>query len=110
MSADPWPIRRLLEWTEKFFREKAIDSPRLDAQILLAHTLGCKRIDLYVRSAELTTEEQRAAFKSLIKRRVDGYPVAYLVGKREFYQLNLDVNPAVLIPRPETEFLVMEAL
>ncbi len=110
MAVDEWPIRRLLDWTEKYFREKAIDSPRLDAQILLAHALGCKRIDLYVRSAELTTEEQRTAFKSQIKKRVEGCPVAYLVGQREFYHLNFDVNSSVLIPRPETEFLVVEVL
>jgi release factor glutamine methyltransferase len=110
MSADQWTIRRLLDWTEKFLREKGIESPRLDAQILLAHTLGCKRIDLYVRSDEEPSEERRNAFKALIRKRVDGCPVAYLVGRREFYQLDFEVSPDVLIPRPETEFLVMEAL
>jgi release factor glutamine methyltransferase len=110
MSADPWPIRRLLKWTEDFFRDKKIDSPRLDAQILLAHVLGCKKIDLYVRSEEEPAEAQRTAFKALIKKRVEGCPVAYLVGHREFYQLEFDVTPDVLIPRPETEFVVMECL
>jgi release factor glutamine methyltransferase len=110
MSPDPWSIRRLLTWTEGFLREKGIESPRLEAQLLLAHTLGCKKIDLYVRSEEEPTEAQRTAYKALIKRRVEGCPVAYLVGRREFFQLDFDVNPAVLIPRPETEFLVMEAL
>ncbi len=110
MSADSWSIRRLLQWTEQFFREKEVDSPRLDAQILLAHILQCKKIDLYVRSEEEPTDAQRTAFKALIKRRVDGCPVAYLVGQREFFRLMLDVTPAVLIPRPETEFLVIEAL
>lgn len=110
MSADPWPIRRLLSWTEGFFRDKGIESPRLEAQILLSHILKCKRIDLYVRSEDETTEEQRTAFKTMIKKRVEGCPVAYLVGQREFYQLAFDVNPSVLIPRPETEFLVVECL
>jgi release factor glutamine methyltransferase len=110
MSADPWPIRRLLQWTQQFLRDKGVDSPRLDAEILLAHTLGCKRIDLYVRSDEIATDAQRAAFRDLIKKRVYGCPVAYLVGQREFFQLNLDVTPDVLIPRPETELVVLEAL
>lgn len=110
MSTEPWTIRRLLTWTEGFLREKAIDSPRLDAQILLAHVLKCKRIDLYVRSDEEPSEPVRTAFKDLIRRRVEGCPVAYLVGQREFYLLTFEVNPAVLIPRPETELLVTEAL
>jgi release factor glutamine methyltransferase len=110
MSAEPWPIRRLLQWTQQFLRDKGIESARLEAEILLGHVLGCKRIDLYVRSEELTTEDQRAVFKNLIKKRVEGSPVAYLVGRREFYQLEFDVSPAVLIPRPETEHLVMECL
>src|SRR5580698_9045997 len=110
MTAEPWPIRRLLQWTQQFLRDKGIESARLEAEILLGHALGCKRIDLYVRSEELTTEEQRAAFRPLIEKRVEGCPVAYLVGRREFYQLAFDVTPAVLIPRPETEHLVMESL
>jgi release factor glutamine methyltransferase len=110
MSTEPWTIRRLLTWTEGFLREKAIDSPRLDAQILLAHVLKCKRIDLYVRSDEEPSEPVRTAFKDLIRRRVEGCPVAYLVGQREFYLLTFEVNSAVLIPRPETELLVTEAL
>ena len=110
MATEPWNIRRLLTWTESFLREKAIENPRLDAQILLAHVLKCERITLYVRSDEEPSESVRAAFKELIKRRVDGCPVAYLVGQREFLKLPLEVNPAVLIPRPETELLVMESL
>jgi len=110
MSAETWPIRRLLSWTEQFLRDKGIESSRLEAQILLAHSLGCKKIDLYVRSDEEPTDAQRASFRTLIKGRVEGCPVAYLVGQREFYQLSFDVTPAVLIPRPETEFLVVECL
>lgn len=110
-AAEPvWTIRALLDWTEKFLRTKGFDSPRLDAQILLAHTLGCPRIELYTRSEEVMAEEPRSAFRALIRRRVEGCPVAYLVGYREFYQSGFTVTPAVLIPRPETEFLVMEAV
>jgi release factor glutamine methyltransferase len=110
MSAESWSLRRLLQWTGQFLREKGVESSRLEAEILLAHVLGCKRIDLYVRSEELATDAQRSAYRDLIKKRVEGCPVAYLTGQREFYQLPFAVTPAVLIPRPETETLVMEGL
>ena len=110
MATETWTVRRLLEWTEDFLRKKGVESPRLEAQILLAYALGCKKIDLYVRHDEEPPEDKRAAFREMIKRRAEGMPVAYLVGHREFYSLEFAVSPAVLIPRPETETLVMEAL
>jgi release factor glutamine methyltransferase len=99
-----------LTWTEDFLRKKGFESARLEAQILLAHALGCKKIDLYVRHEEEPPEAKRATFREMIKKRAEGMPVAYLVGHREFYSLDFAVTPAVLIPRPETETLVMEAL
>jgi release factor glutamine methyltransferase len=110
MADQPWTIRRLLDWTENYLRGKGSDSPRLETQILLAHALCCRRIDLYTRTEEEPGEQQRAAFRGLIQRRAEGAPVAYLVGQREFYSLAFEVTPAVLIPRPETELLVMECL
>jgi len=110
MAAEVWSIKRLLQWTQQFLKEKNIESPRLEAEILLAHVLGCQRIDLYVRTDESPDEGKRTLFRGLIKKRVEGCPVAYLVGQREFFRLNVRVTPAVLIPRPETEFLVVEAL
>jgi release factor glutamine methyltransferase len=110
MATETWTVRRLLEWTKDFLRNKGVESPLLEAQILLAHALGCKKIDLYVRHEEEPPEDRRAAFREMIKKRAEGMPVAYLVGHREFYSLEFAVNPAVLIPRPETETLVMEAL
>jgi release factor glutamine methyltransferase len=110
MATETWTVRRLLEWTEEFLRKKGFESPRLEAQILLAHALGCKKIDLYVRHDEEPSEDRRAAFREMIKKRAEGMPVAYLVGHREFYSLEFAVSPAVLIPRPDTETLVMEAL
>jgi release factor glutamine methyltransferase len=110
MASETWTVRRLLEWTEDFLRKKGFESPRLEAQILLAHALGCKKIDLYVRHDEEPAEDRRTAFRETIKKRAEGMPVAYLVGHREFYSLEFAVSPAVLIPRPETETLVMEAL
>jgi release factor glutamine methyltransferase len=105
-----WTIGALLNWTEKFFAQKGVESPRLDAQVLLAHSLGCKRIDLYARSSEEAPETERTRFRDLVRRRVEGCPVAYLVGVKEFYLLPFEVTPAVLIPRPATEALVLAAL
>lgn len=110
MASETWTVRRLLEWTEDYLRKKGFDSARLEAQILLAHALGCKKIDLYVRHDEEPAEDKRTTFRATIKKRAEGMPVAYLVGHREFYSLEFAVTPAVLIPRPETETLVMEAL
>jgi release factor glutamine methyltransferase len=110
MATETWTVRRLLEWTKDFLRNKGVESPLLEAQILLAHALGCKKIDLYVRHEEEPPEDRRVAFREMIKKRAEGMPVAYLVGHREFYSLEFAVSPAVLIPRPETETLVMEAL
>ena len=106
-----WTVGRLLGWTEKFLAEKGAESPRLDAQVLLAHVLGCKRIDLYgLRHDDVASEEVRRDFRELIRRRVEGCPVAYLVGRKEFFGLEFEVNPAVLIPRPDTETVVVEGL
>jgi release factor glutamine methyltransferase len=109
-TATTWTVGGLLKWTEQFFAQKAVDSPRLDAQILLAHVLDCDRIHIYTRFDELVESDRRAQFRDLVRRRVEGCPVAYLVGRKEFYKLSFEVNPAVLIPRPATEALVMAAL
>lgn len=105
-----WTIGSLLEWTAKFLAEKSSEFPRLDAEVLLAHSLGCKRIQLYTRYDEVAPEEARKTFRELVRRRVEGCPVAYLVGRKEFFGLEFEVNPAVLIPRPDTETLVVECL
>jgi release factor glutamine methyltransferase len=105
-----WTVGRLLQWTEQFFTERNVESPRLDAQILLAHALGCDRIHIYTRFDESVDDECRGRFRDLIRRRVDGAPVAYLVGYKHFYKLQFEVTPAVLIPRPATESLVVKAL
>ena len=109
-SADAWTVMRLLDWTTEFFRKRGSESPRLDAQVLLAHARGCSRIELYTAFNTEPTEEQREAFREMVRRRGDGAPVAYLVGYKEFYSLKMRVNESVLIPRPETEHVVIEAL
>jgi len=110
MSAKPWTLGRLLTWTTNFLKDKQADSPRLDAEVLLAHILGVQRIALYTRFDELASDEVRNRYRQLVKQRVEGCPVAYLVGFKEFYNLRFNVTPAVLIPRPETELLVLEAI
>ena len=98
-----WTVGGLLQWTERFFAGKGVESPRLDAQILLAHALGCQRPQLYTRYDEVVAEEPRGRFRELVRLRVEGCPVAYLVGSKEFFLLPFEVSPAVLIPRPSTE-------
>lgn len=102
----PWTIGRLLEWTTKWFQDKQIEGGRLAAELLLARALGCKKIELYTRYEEEPKEEQRTAFRELVKQAGEHTPIAYLLGFREFFSLEFKVTPAVLIPRPETEALV----
>src|SRR3954469_2181548 len=109
-EAETWTIGRLLTWTTDFLKRNGADSPRLDAEVLLAHVRGCQRIQLYTAYDEVASDELRASFRELVTKRSKGVPVAYLVGRKEFYSLSFRVSPAVLIPRPETEFLVVEAL
>ena len=105
-QAEIWTVGKLLQWTTSFFQKKGIEQPRLEAEILLARSMGVKRVDLYVRFDEIPDEETRAKFRDLVRRRATGEPVAYLVGQKEFYTLELDVDSNALIPRPETEELV----
>jgi len=109
-QSEQWTVKRLLEWTTDHFRKHGSDSPRLDAEILLAKALGCKRIDLYMRFNSEPDVAERTQFRESVKRRAAGEPVAYLVGHKEFYSLTLAVTRDTLIPRPETEHLVVESL
>jgi len=109
-TEQPWTISRLLEWTTRYLTGKEFETPRLDAEVLLSHALGCKRIELYTRHDDEPPEATRAKFKELVQQRVKGCPVAYLVGRKEFFSLELEVNRDVLIPRPDTESVVSECL
>ncbi len=110
MPDKPWTIGRLLSWTTEFLRDKGSDSSRLDAEVLLAHVRNCPRIELYTAYEEVATDALRQAFRELVSQRAAGKPVAYLVGQREFFSLSFRVTPDVLIPRPETELLVVRLL
>jgi len=105
-----WTILKLLRWTTSYFESRAVDSPRATAEILLAHALGVGRIDLYLRYDQPMFSRELGEFRSLIKRRANHEPVAYIVGSKEFWSMELAVNGSVLIPRPETELLVECAL
>jgi release factor glutamine methyltransferase len=110
-TEQPWTIGRLLEWTREYLARKKVESPRLETEVLLAHALGCKRIDLYgSRYQEEAPEASREKFRELIRQRLEGCPVAYLVGVKEFFVLEFEVNPSVLIPRDDSSCLVDECL
>ena len=105
-----WTIIELVRWTTHYFGAHQLENPRMEAEILLAHALGLRRIDLYLNHDQPLDKNEREQFKTLIKRRLDGEPVAYITGMREFWSLELMVGPQVLIPRPETECLVEAVL
>lgn len=109
-TAETWTINRLLTWTADYFKKQQLEQPRLEAEVLLAHALGCQRIQLYTRFDEIVSDEVRGQFREFVKNRVAGMPVAYIVERKEFYSLNFHVTRDTLIPRPETEHLVMAVL
>lgn len=103
-------LKEVLDKSTQFFKDKKIDSPRLDAELLLAHGLKLQRIQLYLKFDQPLSDEELATCRELVRRRVQGEPVAYILENKEFYGLNFKVNSSVLIPRPETEHIVEEAL
>jgi release factor glutamine methyltransferase len=109
-QAQSWTIGRLLTWTTDYLKQHGAASPRLDAEVLLAAARGSERIRLYTDFDQEVPEDVRAAFRDHVRRRAAGEPVAYLVGHREFFSLAFTVTRDVLIPRPETEHLVVELL
>jgi release factor glutamine methyltransferase len=105
-----WTVRRVLDWTIGYLKEQGSESPRLEAEVLLAHSCGWQRIQLYTHFEDVLSPEVRSKMRELVKRRGAHEPVAYLVGYREFFSLRFEVGPGVFIPRPETETLVLESL
>lgn len=108
--ANEWTVRKVLEWTTGHLKKHGSDTPRLDAEILLAFARGCQRIQLYTAYDETLTDAIRGKMRELVQRRAQAEPVAYLVGHREFFSLDFRVTKDVLIPRPDTETLVIEIL
>ena len=99
-------IREIKERTETFFKEKGVPNAKLDTDILIAHSLGIKRLDIYLDLDRPLTEAQLTDLRSLVKRRASREPLQYIIGNTEFYGLTLKVDPRALIPRHETEELI----
>ena len=108
--AQIWTILSLLNWSQNYLSEKNIQQSRLDSEILLSTTLGLKRLDLYLQFERILNEEELASFKTVLKRRANFEPIAYILGKKEFWSREFEVNSDVLIPRPETELLIEQTL
>lgn len=108
--SDSWTVSRILEWTTNFLKERGCESPRVDAEILMSHAWKCDRILLYTRHKDEAPAAVREQMRALVKRRAQREPIAYLVGHKEFYSLRFAVSRDVLVPRPETETLVAEAI
>ena len=109
-AAEAWTVRRVLEWTTQHLKKQGSETPRLDGEILLAHARNCPRIALYTQFDAELSEAVRTRMRELVQRRAQSEPVAYLVGHREFFSLDFAVTRDVLIPRPDTETLVIAAL
>ena len=101
-----WTIGKILKWSEQYFAERGIDTPRLDAEVLLSHVLRVKRIQLYLRFEQPLDPPELAAYREIVKRRAAHEPVAYIVGEKDFMMLPFRITPAVLVPQPDTETLV----
>ena len=110
MAEKFWTILKLLEWTSSYFKEKNVAEPRTSAEVLLAHAVSQDRLFLYLNYDRPMEPEELSIFRNYIKRRVAGEPNQYITGVQEFWSLPFQVNPDVLIPRPETEILVEAVL
>ena len=105
-----WTVKKILDWTSGYFSESKIPEPRLSAELLLAHVLECTRISLYVQFERILTSKERDRFREFVKRRVVNEPVQYILGETEFMGYPFQVDPGVLIPRPDSEHLVDRVL
>ena len=105
-----WTVLDVVKWTTARFVERGLGTPRLDAELLVAHVLALPRVQLYVQFERVLSPEELAALRELIKRRQAGESVAYLTGRKEFWKFEFAVDARVLVPRPDTETLIEEAI
>jgi release factor glutamine methyltransferase len=110
LEKQSWTILRLLRWTSERFQSEGLPTPRLDAEVLLSSALGVDRVRLYTHFDQPLLPDELGRFREMVRRRIKREPVAYITGRREFWSLSFKVSREVLIPRPETEILVAEAL
>lgn len=109
-TTDPWTVRRVVRWSAEDFAQRGLSSPRLDAELLVAHALGLSRVQLYMDLDRVLVDEELVKVRELVQRRRKREPVAYLVGHKEFWGRPFLVDRTVLVPRPDTETLVERAL
>jgi release factor glutamine methyltransferase len=110
MTQKRWTIQQILRVTTEFLTNKGIESPRLCSEVLLSHQLKKSRVELYLEFDQPLSSSEITGYRSLIRRRLKREPLQYITGYQEFWSLDFFVNPAVLIPRAETEILVEEAI
>ena len=110
LAMDTWTIQKLLNWVTEYLTGKGIDSPRLSAELLLSQVLGLKRIELYTQFDKPVDKQQLDRLHDLVERAGQNEPIAYLVGRTEFYSLEINITPDCMVPRPETELLVERAI
>jgi release factor glutamine methyltransferase len=103
-------VLEALNWATEYLRDHGVETPRLNAELLLAHAMGLSKEGLYIRLRDRMGEEEGETLGDLVRRRVNGEPLQYILGRQEFWSIDLKVDPRVLIPRQETEHLVEEAL
>jgi release factor glutamine methyltransferase len=107
---EPWTVLKTIAWSREYLRGKGVSEPRLSSELLLGAVLDLDRLKLFLQFDRPLNPTELAAFKALLLRRARHEPMAYILARKEFWSLSFEVNPAVLIPRPETELLVEEAL
>ncbi|MBM2838015.1 MAG: N5-glutamine S-adenosyl-L-methionine-dependent methyltransferase, partial [Deltaproteobacteria bacterium] len=110
MSGETWTVLKIIQWTTEYLKGKGIDNPRLDSEVLLAHLLKLDRVGLYLNFDRPLSKDELSSFREIVKRRGSREPLQYITGHQEFWSLDFKVTPDALIPRPETEILVEEAL
>lgn len=110
MTRVSWHIGDLLKVTTAYLKKKDIESPRLTAEVLLAHVLETNRVTLYLQFEKPLTENELSGYRSLVSRRIRREPLQYITGTQEFWSMEFHVDHRVLVPRPETELLVEQAL
>jgi len=110
LTNETWTVLKIIQWTTEYLKGKGIDNPRLDSEVLLAHLLRLDRVGLYLNFDRPLSRDELSSFREIVKRRGSREPLQYITGHQEFWSLDFKVTPDVLIPRPDTEILVEEAL
>ncbi len=108
--SEPWTIGRVATWTARDLASRGLESPRFEAELMVAHALGLRRIDIYLRMEQPLDDAELARIRGLVERRRRREPMAYILGTREFYRRSFTTDARALVPRPETEQVVDEVL